>query len=317
MADVNNAARPVRVPLAADQLTDRHHGWIAGFIGIDPRQARGRVAATSRGPMIAQADPVTPSEAAAPKVAGPKATGNPVSAPPKPKPPSDETQSDTKYKEWFKAHPKARQERVGPWLGEPNYKIFTKEYFLSKGFVSAGKMIMDHSSGGYDEIWRKDAGDGVEYRVYREPPAAKKPPPEPDETYDPDENADEDVIDAERFLKERGEERAKVLANLHELVGHIGQGDFEEFRAKYIAMEVAWEQHLREDQNTIKDYLDNSPSDDSKPELEDVSEALSKMFLEFPYGDDWKDRMQIPSRRGDPIKINPPKTVTGDHPITM
>jgi hypothetical protein len=230
--------------------------------------------------------------------------------------------SEAEHKQWLAAHPKAKHERVGPWLPADMYGKFTKQYFLSKGYFYSGKMNQG-SYGEYDEVWLNNSGDGTEYRVARDPTRQKQAPAKPkDATYDPDEDADDDVIEAQKRLKENGEEMRKVQAKLKELLDHRGKAEFENLRKVYLDMEAKWQENLRKDIEYIDQFLNPPPpapppSADSKPELDDVRAKFEEYDRAFPYGDEWKGRADIEPRRGDPIRVKPPVTVKGDGPTTF
>jgi hypothetical protein len=273
--------------------------------------------ADSRDDWVRQALGADPRASAASKE--PASGGGPKPPPPNPtpaKPPRRGRLSQAEYDAWLKAHPKAKQARYGPWMPDAMYKVYTSEYMKSKGFFLSGKMRMG-SSGEYDEVWLNDRGDGVEVRVYRGVEQPKAPPSPEKATYDPDENAEDDVIEAEGLLKDLDAEGAKVKGMLRDLVSKMGTPEFEGLRKAYIDAEAKWQQNLQDGRDRIDELLKDSPSEDSKPELEAVQKQLADEAAAFPYGPEWGGRPDIPYHRGDPIHVKPPASVTGDHPITF
>jgi len=88
-------------------------------------------------------------------------------------------------------------------------------------------------------------------------------------------------------------------------------------RKAYIDAEAKWQQNLQDGRDRMDELLKDSPSEDSKPELEAVQTQLADEAAAFPYGPGWDGRPDIPYHRGDPIHVKPPASVTGDHPITF
>ncbi|MBV8912838.1 MAG: hypothetical protein JOZ05_07360 [Acetobacteraceae bacterium] len=193
--------------------------------------------------------------------------------------------SEAEYKAWQKAHPKAGGNRVGPWMGEPIYKQYTAEYFTSKGFYLAGKMRMG-SSGEYDEVWLKDDGDGTEDRVLRIPPSAQPPPP-------PDEE-EEDVREAEQLPKDRAFERDQVIKKMHELVQQPPGDDYDRMLDEYDDMETKWIEHLADDTARCNTLRNKAKREASKQRIQAALDKLSALYHNFPDGDEWQGRDQVP-----------------------
>ena len=288
-------ARPAADATEPNRLTDEKVEWVARALGVD---VRSRHAASQRKPETAGDVGVA---------------GDP--RPPTKLPPRG-PYSEAQYNQWIKEHPNRDFHSAGPWMPEAMYKTFDKAWFQSKGFFLAGRMRRG-SSGEHSEIWLKNTGDGVEWQVFRDPNAREPKKDDAPATYDPDEGADQDALDAHKALMDRTAEMAKVQGKLKELVDHLHAADFEGLRKAYIKMEADWQKHLHDDIDHLQQLLDAGPSEDSKPELEDALKELRNQDGSFPYGDGWNGRSDIPARSGDPIRVKPPVTVKGDQPITF
>lgn len=140
--------------------------WVAQTFGIDPRNYGPQAIGANSG-----AAPGGP-----PKDGGGKPAAKSKPKQPEPEIPTTGPLTEAQYNAWLKAHPKARQERAGPWNGPYIYNKYTGQYLESQGYFLSGRMNM--GAGGYDEVWLNNAGEGTEYRVYRGPawPAPPAPP---------------------------------------------------------------------------------------------------------------------------------------------
>jgi len=235
--------------------------------------------------------------------------------PPKDAPPRQLTEAE--YKAWQRAHPKASNERVGPWLPAPIYKQYTKQWFTSRGYFYSGRMVMDTSSGGYDEVWLNNAGDGREYRVYREPArpkAAETKKPEVDVDEEP---ADPDVLEAENYSKDRAAEKKNLIRLVEELHRKIGTPEYNGLYNRYRTLEDEWLKQLDENKERVHDLWKASDDNDSRDELSDVEEELGRLKDSWPYGAEWGSRADLPKAPGDNLTIKKPVTVTPTGPITF
>lgn len=223
--------------------------------------------------------------------------------------------TEAEYNAWQRAHPKASSERVGPWLPDAMYKQYTKQWFTSRGYFFSGRMMMDTSSGGYDEVWLNNTGDGREYRVYREP--ARPKAAESKKVEVDDEPADPDVIEAEDYSKDRAAEKKHLIDLVDELHRKIGTPEYNGLYKQYRAQEDEWLRRLDEDKERVHDLWKESDNDDSRDELSDVEQELGRLKDSWPYGDEWRLRVDLPKAPGDNLTIKKPVTVTPTGPITF
>jgi hypothetical protein len=223
--------------------------------------------------------------------------------------------TQAEYKAWQRAHPKATSERVGPWLPATMYKQYTKQWFTSRGYFFSGRMVMDTSSGGYDEVWLNNAGDGREYRVYREPERPKAAESKKVEV--DDEPADPDVVEAEDLSKDRAAEKKHLILLVEELHRKIGSPEYNGLYNRYRALEDDWLKRLDDDKERVHDLWKASDNNDSRDELSDVEEELGRLKNSWPYGAEWGSRADLPRAPGDNLTIKKPVTLTPTGPITF
>jgi Domain of unknown function (DUF4157) len=215
--------------------------------------------------------------------------------------------TEDQYLAWLRTHPKATTTRVGPWMPAAVYKQFTNEYFKQRGFVRVGRMIRDYSSGGYDEIWLSDAGDGKEYQVYREPMRAKAPASRAKQEEDQD-DVDPDLLEAENLLKDTIADKRKVLDLLRQAQSRIGFPDYDVFHKRYQKARDDWLSQLDTDTSRVTDLLSENAGSESEDELRDIRKGLTELRSSWPFGDEWKAEKDLPGEYQKVIQTKGPIT---------
>ena len=223
--------------------------------------------------------------------------------------------TEAEYKAWQRAHPKASSERVGPWLPATMYKQYTKQWFTSRGYFYSGRMVMDTSSGGYDEVWLNNAGDGREYRVYREPARPKAAETRKDDGGD--EPGDPDVSEAQDYIKDRTAEKKHLIDLVEELHRKIGSPEYNGLYKQYRAQEDEWLRQLDINKERVGELRKESDDNDSRDKLSEVEKELGRLKDSWPYGAEWGSRVDLPRAPGDNLIIKKPVTVTPTGPITF
>jgi hypothetical protein len=236
--------------------------------------------------------------------------------PPGPKPSQVGRFTEAEYQAWLSSHPKASRERVGPWLPASIYKQYTTRWFASRGYFYSGRVVMDYSSGGYDEVWLNSGENGREYRVYREP-ARPKAAVESKERVQEDDPADPDVVEAEDYVRDRSAEKVRLILLVKELHRKIGSAEYNGLYDKYRMLEDNYLHELDQNKERVLELWRASQNDDSRDELSDVADELSRQKGSWPYGTEWSPRPDLPRSPGDNLTIKKPVTVTPTGPITF
>jgi hypothetical protein len=212
--------------------------------------------------------------------------------------------TEAEWKKWHKAHPKARSEQVFAWM--PQFKQYTPQFFLSKGFYLAGRMYMG-AQGELNEIWLNDAGDGTEYRVYQSEWASQGSPAPAEE---PKEPPNEDATELLKMTlesirqdleedKKRTEEAEEKKAEIEKL--NVTTDEFAKGYGEHVGM-------LDEGKKRVADQLD--AIDDAITALKEMGADVSKVEQErndVEYYQQWFDveRDMVDMLGRNPIRAVP------------
>ncbi len=209
-------------------------------------------------------------------------------------PPGPGAYTEDEYKAWLRRHPDSAFSLGGPWEPKSSYARYTPQWFSSRGYFYSGRMY-----GGYRgariEVWLSNEGKGKEFRVFRRPePATKKPPVETEQAIDP---FVRDLEEAGEYVDDRTDQQRDLIRRAEELDGKIGTAEYDRLYAEYLNLEDQWRKEVEVNIERVKDLKEEAKDldhDENLPEFEAIIKTLEDMQSNWPCGQEWGSRPDLP-----------------------